>query len=451
MTEPLVTSLGEELLRYLSVSGLFITVALTYTGGLQGTGDTRSPLYISIVSQIVVPIGICTVLQAMRGLQPADIWLAIVLGHLTRAVLSVWVPPGPVARYRGRYRTRASLSRGTLGHARPLSAIRRRRARRARDRCPSRPDRGRGARAARTRRQERAPAEEPVPAWRKFLAQFQDVLVILLLVATAISAALWLYERDSALPYEAIAIFARRAAQRGHGLRPGIAGGIGGGGACARWRPRTRTVIRDGERRSVPAAEVVPGDIILVEEGDTIPADARVIHSTALQTAEAALTGESLPVSKDPRPDRRRGRARRPRQHGLQRHRGDLRPRAGRGRRHRHADRDGAHRRDAAGRRPSETTPLQQELDRVGKMLGLVVVRHRRRDDRDDRVRRARARRLGAVRRADPRRGARRGRGAGRAAGRRDRRPVDRRPAHGAAERDRAAPRGRRDARLGRT
>ena len=89
MTEPLVTSIGTELLKYLSLSGFFITVALSYTGGLQGTGDTRSPLYISLISQIVVPIGICTVLQAMRGLQPSDIWLAIVLGHLTRAVLSV--------------------------------------------------------------------------------------------------------------------------------------------------------------------------------------------------------------------------------------------------------------------------------------------------------------------------------------------------------------------------
>jgi MATE family, multidrug efflux pump len=89
MTEPLVTSIGTELLRYLSLSGFFITVALSYTGGLQGTGDTRSPLYISLISQIVVPIGICTVLQAMRGLHPSDIWLAIVLGHLTRAVLSV--------------------------------------------------------------------------------------------------------------------------------------------------------------------------------------------------------------------------------------------------------------------------------------------------------------------------------------------------------------------------
>jgi len=90
MTEPLVASIGTQLLRYLSISGLFITVALSYTGGLQGTGDTRSPLYISIVSQIIVPIGMCSVLQAMRGLHPADIWLAIVFGHFTRAALSVW-------------------------------------------------------------------------------------------------------------------------------------------------------------------------------------------------------------------------------------------------------------------------------------------------------------------------------------------------------------------------
>jgi putative MATE family efflux protein len=89
MTEPLVTSLGEELLTYLSVSGLFITVALSYTGGLQGTGDTRGPLYISIISQIGIPIGLCTVFQAAGGLEPGEIWLSIVLGHLTRCVLSV--------------------------------------------------------------------------------------------------------------------------------------------------------------------------------------------------------------------------------------------------------------------------------------------------------------------------------------------------------------------------
>jgi putative MATE family efflux protein len=89
MKDPLVTSIGTQLLRYLSVSGFFITVALSYTGGLQGTGDTRSPLFISIVSQIAIPIGMCAIIQSMRPLHPADIWLAIVLGHLTRAILSV--------------------------------------------------------------------------------------------------------------------------------------------------------------------------------------------------------------------------------------------------------------------------------------------------------------------------------------------------------------------------
>src|SRR5687767_1853757 len=89
MTDPLVLSLGQTLLAYLSISGLFITVALSYTGGLQGTGDTRSPLYISIISQVVIPLGPCAIFQAARGLQPNDIWLAIVVGHFTRASLSV--------------------------------------------------------------------------------------------------------------------------------------------------------------------------------------------------------------------------------------------------------------------------------------------------------------------------------------------------------------------------
>src|SRR4029453_8619192 len=89
MTDTLVIDLGVQLLRYLSVSGLFVTVALSYTGGLQGTGDTRSPLYISLISQIAVPLGLCALLQALHGLRPADIWTAIVLGHVTRCALSV--------------------------------------------------------------------------------------------------------------------------------------------------------------------------------------------------------------------------------------------------------------------------------------------------------------------------------------------------------------------------
>ena len=89
MEDPVVVGLGVQLLGYLSISGLFITVALAYTGALQGTGDTKSPLYISIVSQIVVPLGMCAVIQSIWGLQPADIWMAIVIGHATRCILSV--------------------------------------------------------------------------------------------------------------------------------------------------------------------------------------------------------------------------------------------------------------------------------------------------------------------------------------------------------------------------
>jgi putative MATE family efflux protein len=89
MHEQAVVSIGTQLLRVLSVSGLFITVALAYTGGLQGTGDTKSPLYISIISQIVVPLGICSVIRAMGALDPLDIWVAILIGHITRAALSV--------------------------------------------------------------------------------------------------------------------------------------------------------------------------------------------------------------------------------------------------------------------------------------------------------------------------------------------------------------------------
>ena len=89
MNDPAVVEIGVQLLRVLSFSGLLIAVALTYTGGLQGTGDTKSPLYISIVSQIVVPLGICFVIQRVATLDPIDIWVAILIGHATRCVLSV--------------------------------------------------------------------------------------------------------------------------------------------------------------------------------------------------------------------------------------------------------------------------------------------------------------------------------------------------------------------------
>jgi Ca2+-transporting ATPase len=215
-------------------------------------------------------------------------------------------------------------------------------------------------------------AEKPVPAWKKFLAQFQDALVILLLIATAISAGLWLYERETALPYEAIAIFSVVLLNAAMGFiqesraESAVA-------ALKQMAAAHANVIRDGERQSIPAAEVVPGDIILIEEGDTVPADGRVIQSTSLKVAEAALTGESLPVTKDS--------ARISREVGLG-DRDDMifsgtAATYGRGRAVVVATGMNTEMGRIAGmlrETPDETTPLQKELDRVGKILGLVVI-----------------------------------------------------------------------------
>ncbi|MEX2584299.1 MAG: MATE family efflux transporter [Gemmatimonadota bacterium] len=89
MEDPVTIDLAVELLRFLSLSGVFIAVALTYTGGLQGTGDTRSPLYISMISQVILPLGMCFVIQQTGTLEATHIWMAILLGHMTRCLLSV--------------------------------------------------------------------------------------------------------------------------------------------------------------------------------------------------------------------------------------------------------------------------------------------------------------------------------------------------------------------------
>src|SRR5687768_18120820 len=132
------------------------------------------------------------------------------------------------------------------------------------------------ARLARHGRNE-LQAEPGVPAWKRFLAQFKNVLVILLLIATTISAALWLMERDAALPYEALAIFAvvMLNAVLGFVQEARAASAVA---ALRSMAAAHAHVIRGGQRRQVPAAEIVPGDVLVVEEGDTIPADARVIQ-----------------------------------------------------------------------------------------------------------------------------------------------------------------------------
>src|ERR671915_1897058 len=128
------------------------------------------------------------------------------------------------------------------------------------------PRRGLSGQGAGARLQRYGPneleTEKPVPAWRRFLAQFQDVLVILLLVATGISAALWAFERDATLPYEAIAIFAvvLLNATMGYVQESRAEAAVA---ALRGMSAADATVIRDGERRSIAASDIVPGDIIL--------------------------------------------------------------------------------------------------------------------------------------------------------------------------------------------
>jgi putative MATE family efflux protein len=89
LVDPPVVEIGTQLMRVLAFSGIFISVALTYTGGLQGTGDTKSPLFISIISQVIIPLGICFMFWKFGTLEPIDVWIAILAGHMTRCALSV--------------------------------------------------------------------------------------------------------------------------------------------------------------------------------------------------------------------------------------------------------------------------------------------------------------------------------------------------------------------------
>jgi Ca2+-transporting ATPase len=198
------------------------------------------------------------------------------------------------------------------------------------------------------------------------------VLVILLLIATFISAFVWFYERDSALPYEALAILAIVVVNAilGYVQTSRAERAIASLRAMS---PAKATVIRDDARRIVLAAELVPGDLLFVEEGGTIPADARLIQSTALETAEAALTGESVPVSKDAAPISF------PAQLGDRHNMVFSGTTATYGRGLGVVVATGMQ--TEIGRiarllkeTPSETTPLQEQLGRTGKLLGAIVI-----------------------------------------------------------------------------
>jgi len=210
------------------------------------------------------------------------------------------------------------------------------------------------------------------PAWRRFLAQFQNPLTVLLLFAAVFSFVAWLIEREEIVPYEALTILAIVVLN-------GVLGYVQeeraehAVAALQAMSAATASVLRDGEAREVATREVVPGDLVLLEEGDSIPADGRVVESIALRVAEAALTGESTPVEKGADPVEQEATI------------GDQSSMvfsgtavaAGRGRALVTATGAATQIGAIAGslqETESPDTPLQRELDWVGRMLGIAVI-----------------------------------------------------------------------------
>jgi P-type Ca2+ transporter type 2C len=216
------------------------------------------------------------------------------------------------------------------------------------------------------------PSKRPTPAWRKLLAQFWNPLTALLLFATVISFVVWWIEQDSVFPYESFTIFAIV-------LLNGILGYVQehraerAVAALQAMTAATARVLRDGYVQTIPTTEVVPGDILIIEEGDTIAADARVLEAIALRLLEAALTGESTPVSKSTTPiDQEVG-------IGDQTNMVFSGTATASGRGRAIATATGPHTEigriaSSLERTSEKETPLQRELNQVGKWMGIIVI-----------------------------------------------------------------------------
>ncbi len=139
----------------------------------------------------------------------------------------------------------------------------------------------------------------PVPLWRRVIAQFRDPLVYLLAVAVAISLVVWIIEGAHGVPVDVVVIAAIIIANaliglvQEHRADEAVA-------ALARMTAAISTVVRGGTARQVPSEELVPGDLLLLAEGDAVGADARLLAASGLKIQEAALTGESAATVKDP-------------------------------------------------------------------------------------------------------------------------------------------------------
>ncbi|MFI9080228.1 cation-translocating P-type ATPase [Streptomyces sioyaensis] len=143
------------------------------------------------------------------------------------------------------------------------------------------------------------PAQPRTPVWRRVLQQLRDPLIVVLLVAAALTIATGDF-RDAAVVLFVITVNTVVGIVQEVRAEEAVAA------LSAMSAPAAR-VIRDGVERSLPAAEVVPGDLVLLAEGDIAPADGDVVDAAALLLDESSLTGESVPVEKAPGSELSRG------------------------------------------------------------------------------------------------------------------------------------------------
>lgn len=132
---------------------------------------------------------------------------------------------------------------------------------------------------------------------RRFGAQFTDPLVGLLLAAIFISLIAWSISRDTSVPVEAIviAIIVLTNAVIGVWQQERATRAVD---ALRQLTAAQSTVVRDGRTARIPTTSLVPGDVVLLAEGDTIGFDGRLVEAASIEANEALLTGESVPVAK---------------------------------------------------------------------------------------------------------------------------------------------------------
>ncbi|MHA1733226.1 MAG: cation-translocating P-type ATPase [Promethearchaeota archaeon] len=143
------------------------------------------------------------------------------------------------------------------------------------------------------------PKPEKEPVWKKFLRQFTDLIVIVLVVAAVVSAVVGVLEGEGMSDTIVIVIILLLNATIGTYQEVKAEKAVESLQTLEQHQVRTK---RDGEEKLVEGKKLVPGDVIFIEAGDTIPADGRILTSMNLKVEEGALTGESVPVEKDSRP-----------------------------------------------------------------------------------------------------------------------------------------------------